>query len=68
MTPMDRSKFVAYLTGAIALFLGIGYLVLVQLLDFRGEMLPAPIVELTPIVHGFLKGSLVQFLSNGLNL
>jgi hypothetical protein len=39
---MDRSKLVAVLTGAIALFLGIGYLLIVQLLDFRGEMLPAP--------------------------
>lgn len=57
---MDRSKFVAYLTGAIALLLGIGYLVLVQLLDFRGEMLPAPIVELTPIVHSFLEGAILQ--------
>jgi hypothetical protein len=63
---MDRSKLVAYLTGAIALFLGIGYLVLVQLLDFRGEMLPAPIVELTPVVHSFLKGAILQILSDGL--
>jgi hypothetical protein len=39
---MDRSKIVAVITGAIALLLGVGYLVLVQLLDFRGEMLPAP--------------------------
>jgi hypothetical protein len=39
---MDRSKIVAVLTGAIALLLGVGYLLIVQLLDFRGEMLPAP--------------------------
>ena len=39
---MERSKIVAVITGAIALLLGIAYLVLVQLLDFRGEMLPAP--------------------------
>lgn len=39
---MERSKIVAVLTGAIAVFLGIAYLVIVQLLDFRGEMLPAP--------------------------
>ncbi len=39
---MDRSKIVAVITGAIALLLGVGYLLLVQLLDFRGEMLPAP--------------------------
>ncbi|NJN90046.1 MAG: hypothetical protein HC878_06480 [Leptolyngbyaceae cyanobacterium SL_5_14] len=40
---MNRSKIVAVITGAIALLLGIAYLVLVQLLDFRGEMLPAPV-------------------------
>lgn len=39
---LDRSKIVAIVTGAIALFLGIAYLTLVQLLDFRGEMIPAP--------------------------
>jgi hypothetical protein len=40
---MDRSKLVAILTGAISLLLAIGYLVLVQLLDFRGDMVPAPL-------------------------
>lgn len=39
---MERSKLVAIVTGAIALLLSIAYLLLVQLLDFRGEMLPAP--------------------------
>ncbi|MCY7324437.1 MAG: glucose-inhibited division protein A [Phormidesmis sp. CAN_BIN36] len=53
---MDRSKFVAYLTGAIALMLGIGYLILVQFLDMRGEMIPAPIVELVPIVDRLFDG------------
>jgi len=40
---MNRSKIVAIVTGALSLLLAIGYLLLVQLLDFRGEMLPAPI-------------------------
>ena len=40
---MDRSKIVAIITGAIAIALSIAYLLIVQLLDFRGEMLPAPI-------------------------
>lgn len=40
---MDRSKLVAIATGAIALILSLLYLIVVQLLDFRGEMLPAPI-------------------------
>jgi hypothetical protein len=39
---MDRSKIVAIITGVISLVLAIAYLLLVQLLDFRGEMLPAP--------------------------
>lgn len=39
---MDRGKIVAIITGAISLILAIGYLLLVQLLDFRGEMIPAP--------------------------
>ncbi len=39
---MERSKIIAVLTGAFAVFLGIAYLVIVQILDFRGEMLPAP--------------------------
>jgi hypothetical protein len=40
---MDRGKIVAIITGAISVILAIAYLVLVQILDFRGEMLPAPI-------------------------
>ncbi|MFH7241378.1 MAG: hypothetical protein ACHWZW_00870 [Spirulina sp.] len=40
---MDRSKIVAIVTGVLSLLLAIGYLLLVQLLDFRGEMIPAPI-------------------------
>jgi hypothetical protein len=52
---MDRSKFVAILTGIISLGLGLGYLLLVQILDSRGEMLPAP-VGLLPIIQGLLSG------------
>jgi hypothetical protein len=39
---MDRSKLVAIVTGAISLILATAYLVIVQLLDMRGEMIPAP--------------------------
>jgi hypothetical protein len=42
---MDRSKIVAVITGVISLVLAIAYLLVVQIIDFRGEMLPAPIVE-----------------------
>lgn len=43
---MDRGKIVAIITGVISISIAVAYLILVQLLDFRGEMLPAPIVEL----------------------
>ncbi|MDC0832452.1 hypothetical protein AY599_18915 [Leptolyngbya valderiana BDU 20041] len=39
---MNRSKLVAIATGTISLILAIAYLILVQFLDFRGEMQPAP--------------------------
>lgn len=39
----DRSKTIAIVTGAVSLLLGILYLILVQILDFRGEMIPAPV-------------------------
>lgn len=39
---MERSKLVAYITGAISVILAIAYLLLVSLLDLRGEMVPAP--------------------------
>ena len=39
---MQRSKLVAIITGAISIILAIAYLLIVQVLDFRGEMLPAP--------------------------
>lgn len=49
---MNRSKFVAILTGVISLILGIAYLLLVQLLDLRGEMVPAPVSLLPLLFHG----------------
>jgi len=39
---MDRSKIIAMITGVISIILAFAYLLLVTLLDFRGEMLPAP--------------------------
>ncbi len=41
---MDRPKIVAIVTGIFSLLLAIGYLVLVQILDFRGDMVPAPVL------------------------
>lgn len=45
---MSRSKLVAIITGVISVFLAVVYLILVQLLDFRGEMVPAPQSQLMP--------------------
>jgi hypothetical protein len=42
---MDRSKIVAVITGIISIVLAIAYLLIVQIIDFRGEMLPAPTVD-----------------------
>jgi hypothetical protein len=47
---MDRSKAVAVVTGAISLALALAYLAVVQFLDFRGEMIPAPIVEIVRLI------------------
>jgi hypothetical protein len=43
---MDISKLIAIITGAISIIIAIAYLVLVQFLDFRGEMKPAPISQI----------------------
>lgn len=40
---MDRGKLLAIITGAISILIAIAYLIVVQLLDFRGEMIPAPV-------------------------
>ncbi|MEM1427728.1 MAG: hypothetical protein AAGF75_14400 [Cyanobacteria bacterium P01_H01_bin.130] len=43
MNRSNRSKWVAIATGIISLLLGVAYLIIVQILDFRGEMIPAPV-------------------------
>jgi hypothetical protein len=47
--PFDRAKAIAVMTGIISLLLGVFYLLLVQMLDLRGEMVPAPISLLIDI-------------------
>ncbi len=44
---MDRGKIVAIVTGAISVVIAIAYLLVVLLLDSRGEMIPAPVSQLT---------------------
>jgi hypothetical protein len=43
---MNQGKIVAIITGAISILLAVAYLILAQILDFRGEMIPAPISQL----------------------
>ena len=43
---MDRGKIVAIITGAISIIIAVAYLILVALLVSRGQLIPAPIVEL----------------------
>ncbi|WP_228017058.1 hypothetical protein [Synechocystis sp. LEGE 06083] len=48
---MDSGKIVAIVTGAISIILAVAYLVLVQILDFRGEMVPAPMETMGLLTH-----------------
>ena len=48
---MTKGKIVAIITGAISLFLAVTYLIIVQLLDFRGEMVPSPLGQLSVISY-----------------
>ncbi|MGB3761436.1 MAG: hypothetical protein WBA07_34500 [Rivularia sp. (in: cyanobacteria)] len=63
---MDRGKIVAIITGVFSILLAVAYLVLVQILDFRGEMKPAPItqVETQSVVATFngLKDAQIEIL------
>lgn len=52
---LDRSKLVAVITGVISLLLAVGYLVLVQILDFRGNMVPAPLSTLIGLLDPALE-------------
>jgi hypothetical protein len=49
---MERPKIVAIITGVISITIAIAYLLLVQFLDFRGEMIPAPTSQApsTPLI------------------
>ncbi|NEP48157.1 MAG: hypothetical protein F6K65_04710 [Moorea sp. SIO3C2] len=61
---MKRGKIVAIITGAISILLAIAYLIIVQLLDFRGEMIPAPISQSLDWGYwiGYLPPSVAQWL------
>jgi hypothetical protein len=61
---MDRSKIVAIVAGAISITLALAYLLLVQLLDFRREMIPAPVSILPQAVQVALPVDLVVEISS----
>ncbi|HEY9866477.1 MAG TPA: hypothetical protein V6D21_20055 [Candidatus Obscuribacterales bacterium] len=60
---MERSKIIAYITGAISILLALAYLLIVSLLDFRGEMLPAPVSQIpsTVLIENILNQLGVNF-------
>jgi hypothetical protein len=59
---IERSKIIAIITGIFSLLLGALYLILVQLLDMRGEMIPAPIgAMLLDLCHLFLLSEVIGF-------
>ncbi|NEQ82226.1 MAG: hypothetical protein F6K26_18805 [Moorea sp. SIO2I5] len=61
---MKRGKIVAIITGAISILLAIAYLIIVQLLDFRGEMIPAPVSQSLEWGYwiGYFPSSVAQWL------
>jgi hypothetical protein len=58
---MERGKIVAIITGAISILIAIAYLILVFLLDIRGEMVPAPISELVSLINS----TILSFVNAG---
>jgi len=59
---MQRSQWISVFTGVVAILLGVGYLILVQVLDWRGgEMLPAP-VDLSLAVQQIVQTQAIIFL------
>ncbi len=48
---MTKGKIVAIATGAFSILIALVYLILVFLLDSRGEMKPAPVSHLPPLVQ-----------------
>ncbi len=48
---MERSKWVAVVTGILAIALGIAYLILIQFLDYRAGFEPAPVDLLGMMTH-----------------
>ncbi|WRH65342.1 MAG: hypothetical protein RSE13_15690 [Planktothrix sp. GU0601_MAG3] len=67
---MERSKIIAYITGGISIILALAYLLMVSILDFRGEMLPAPVSQIpsTILVENIAGNLSVNFQAVNANL
>ncbi|SKB14027.1 hypothetical protein PL11201_580019 [Planktothrix sp. PCC 11201] len=67
---MERSKIIAYITGGISIILALAYLLMVSILDFRGEMLPAPVSQIpsTVLVKNIVENLSVNFQAVNANL
>ncbi|HBW57765.1 MAG TPA: hypothetical protein DEF27_08160 [Oscillatoriales bacterium UBA8482] len=67
---MERSKIIAYITGGISIILALAYLLIVSILDFRGEMLPAPVSQIpsTVLVENIVENLSVNFQAVNANL
>jgi hypothetical protein len=59
---MERSKVLAIITGAISIALALAYLAVVQFLDMRGEMIPAPIHRNVALVINTKRGGVLALL------
>lgn len=62
MQDLDRPKWVAVVTGILAIAVSVGYLILVQLIDYRGSFVPAP-VDLGVVGLAWIKMACLGWLS-----
>lgn len=51
---MERGKITAILTGAVAILLGMAYLLITLILDSRGLMQPAPTGDMGWLLANFM--------------
>tara|TARA_B100002052_G_scaffold298956_1_gene334415 strand:- start:71 stop:466 length:396 start_codon:yes stop_codon:yes gene_type:complete len=81
MSPPERSKIVAIITGAISVLIAIFYLILITVLDARGPMRPPPqealgvaatdvfsgVATVRPLVSSRSQGTVSGIVHAGLN-
>ena len=81
MSPPERSKIIAIITGAISVVIAIFYLILITVLDARGPMRPPPqealgvaavdvfsvVASVRPLVSLQSQGTVLAIVHAGLN-